>query len=629
MATIAATTIQTRKQLEESILQDFYNNRIDLDAASYSSYDEYEKAMRFLFSVLCSWETAEIINLLTHSSSGTKTVSANDVPQFSSFFDAVYTTPKRLLESGQANVSYIDMGKLLFPNAQKEDGAHRKYGENHAKTAALLGLTTVVSYQINLTDFGKVFMSLDSFQQAKIIPALCLKVPILYNFYCCNGQNPASIENDMDSASLTESTKGRRRSNINAMRNVIDQGFYFELIPSSQRLKATRGPISNDRYHQYLTAIRTKPFILLAGISGTGKSRIVRKLAQSSVTQALQTEYDPNSVANGFNRWNLHKPANFELIQVKPNWHNSMDVVGYKSNIGGSHYEFTPFIKFVARAWLHQEIPFFLCLDEMNLAPVEQYFAEFLSAIESRSIENNNYMTDPIVKPFDSFNTINSNGISDGLSDKMVNELIGALDTPVKTDIANQFKTKGLTLPKNLIIMGTVNMDETTFSFSRKVLDRAMSIVMNEVNFDDFISGRTENDVPIMSNADIKRIIDRPIQGISAPNNQASDVKVFLDAINAKEMLGSTPFKLGYRAINEALLYVSAASEFGVSDTTLALDQFTMMKILSRIEGDKRSIGNLLNDLQEVIDESYTESYAKLKQMEKTLNESQFVSYWT
>ena len=95
------------------------------------------------------------------------------------------------------------------------------------------------------------------------------------------------------------------------------------------------------RTQTFLAALRTKPFMLLAGISGTGKSRIVRKLAQASVNEELQSFYDPKSVASGFDRWKLHKPANFELIQVKPNWHNSLEVVGYKSNIGGAHYEFT------------------------------------------------------------------------------------------------------------------------------------------------------------------------------------------------------------------------------------------------------------------------------------------------
>lgn len=379
----------------------------------------------------------------------------------------------------------------------------------------------------------------------------------------------------------------------------------------------------------YLSALRTKPFMLLAGISGTGKSRIVRKLAQASVTEELQKKYDPKSVENGFDRWQLHKPANFELIQVKPNWHNSLEVVGYKSNIGGPHYEFTPFVEFVARAWKHQDVPFFLCLDEMNLAPVEQYFAEFLSAIESRSIENGEYETDPIIKPFSEFDTRDDNGnVTDKLSDRMIAKLIGKLDTQTKSDLADRFRTKGLTLPKNLLVLGTVNMDETTFSFSRKVLDRAMSIVMNDVEYDKFFTGETENDMAEFDDATKELLIDRPIRGLEAENNGAEQVEQYLTAIN--EVLNETPFKLGYRAANEALLYVSAAHQFdGSIDVNAALDEFTLMKILSRIEGDKRSIENLLDDLQHVINESYPASNKKLVQMAKTLQNKQFVSYWT
>ena len=126
--------------------------------------------------------------------------------------------------------------------------------------------------------------------------------------------------------------------------------------------------------------------MLLAGISGTGKSRIVRKLAQATNTKVYENEAD---------RWNDNRPDNFELIQVKPNWHNSMDVVGFYSNIS-KKYEFTPFVEFIVKAWQHTDTPYFLCLDEMNLAPVEEYFAEFLSAIESRSVdEKGHYTTDP------------------------------------------------------------------------------------------------------------------------------------------------------------------------------------------------------------------------------------------
>lgn len=353
--------------------------------------------------------------------------------------------------------------------------------------------------------------------------------------------------------------------------------------------------ITDNKQINYLTALRTKPFMLLAGISGTGKSRIVRKLAQATVTEELQRAngYTGEDFAN--DRWTLHSPANFELIQVKPNWHNSMDVIGYLSNIPSPHYVFTPFIEFIVKAWQHPEVPFFLCLDEMNLAPVEEYFAEFLSAIESRSFEGGEYMTDPIIKPFNSF--------GEDVAKMMVNTLFPNFTAADKNSflgkIVDHLETKGLTLPKNLIVIGTVNMDETTFSFSRKVLDRAMSVEMNEVNYDSFLNDTTDDDLKAIvqafeknDDADLNALlVDRHIEAKEIIDELGDDAKFAIDylkRINA--LLEGTPFKLGYRAANEALIYLQASQEFGQTDRIAALDNFTLMKILSRIEGDESKL---------------------------------------
>ena len=361
-----------------------------------------------------------------------------------------------------------------------------------------------------------------------------------------------------------------------------------------EKAKISLNNVSNTFLH-YFTALRTKPFMLLAGISGTGKSRIVRKLAQATVTEELQKAegYKGTDFAN--DRWTLHSPANFELIQVKPNWHNSMDVIGYLSNIPSPHYVFTPFIEFIVKAWQHPEVPFFLCLDEMNLAPVEEYFAEFLSAIESRSFEGEEYLTDPIIKPFNSF--------GEYVAKTMVNTLFpnftaGDTESAI-TKVIKHFRTKGLTLPKNLIVIGTVNMDETTFSFSRKVLDRAMSIEMNEVNYDSFLTDTTDDDLKTIvkafeenEDADLNvLLVDRHIEAREIIDDLGDDARFAIDylkRINA--LLEGTPFKLGYRAANEALIYLQASYEFGQTDRIAALDNFTLMKILSRIEGDETKL---------------------------------------
>ena len=393
-----------------------------------------------------------------------------------------------------------------------------------------------------------------------------------------------------------------------------DREFFFERFGGN--LKVTK----ENKQQSYLTAIRTKPFLLLAGISGTGKSRIVRKLAQATD--------DIDAFANDVERFSCHSPANFCLIQVKPNWHNSMDVVGFKSNIGkdGEHYEYTPFIEFIGKAWQNLNTPFFLCLDEMNLAPVEEYFAEFLSAIESRSIDaKGSYETDPIIKPFKDF--------GDKVAFEMIKHLIG--EDTLDSDLAKRLYYKGLTLPQNLIVMGTVNMDDTTFSFSRKVLDRAMSIEMNEVSYDDFISGASENDIPTLTALN-SLLINRPIKAQSVKDEDSYKVIDFLKNIN--EILEGTPYKLGYRAANEALLYVASAKAFGNGNLASALDDFTLMKILSRIEGDdsklKTAAGkDLLEELMDLLNSTFedgadSKSKAKLNQMINILRREHFVSFW-
>ncbi len=378
---------------------------------------------------------------------------------------------------------------------------------------------------------------------------------------------------------------------FNKFKNVVDLVIDSDFVPINGRSQ-----YPNDL--PYITAIRTKPFLLLAGISGTGKSRIVRKLAQATVTKELQQKYDRDYKGSDFesDRWELHSPANFKLIQVKPNWHNSMDVVGYLTNIPEPHYVFTPFVEFIVRAWLNQDVPFFLCLDEMNLAPVEEYFAEFLSAIESRATENNEYVTDPIIKPFDEFGSFkNKDGVEVKISDQMVRTLFpnfnaSNVGSPMEK-VVKHFRGKGLTLPKNLIVIGTVNMDETTYSFSRKVLDRAMSFEMNDVNYSKFLAGTTDDELKKlkeeMGNDLSKLLIDRPIEAKEVIADLGFDAKTvvnYLEKVN--KLLNGTPFKLGYRAANEAMLYVMAARETKLGDVYSSLNDFTLMKILSRFEGD-------------------------------------------
>jgi hypothetical protein len=202
----------------------------------------------------------------------------------------------------------------------------------------------------------------------------------------------------------------------------------------------------------------------------------------------------------------------------------------------------------------------------------------------------------------------------------------------------NKLRQKGLTLPKNLIVMGTVNMDETTFSFSRKVLDRAMSIEMNKVNYTDFLVGKTEEDINCLTTIN-GLLVDRPTSAQQVKNDIDGEAVIrYLSKVN--DLLDGTPFKLGYRAANEAMLYVAADKELGANDVKTALDDFTLMKILSRIEGDDEKLvtkqGNkLLDALVDLLRQedmlgtvAGSKSLVKLNNMSRSLERDHFVSFW-
>lgn len=359
---------------------------------------------------------------------------------------------------------------------------------------------------------------------------------------------------------------------------------------------------SNDdnAYKEILCAIKTKHFILLAGISGTGKSRLVRTLAYKTCSKEEL-------------RANPKKPGNFELIPVRPNWHDSSELMGYVSRINGEKYITTSFLQFIAKAWKNLDVPFLLCLDEMNLAPVEQYFAEYLSIIETRQVQGENIGTDYIISKA-SFE--NHALYSQLLADLSLDE--------------NEF-SEGISIPNNLVVIGTVNMDETTHSFSRKVVDRAMTFEMNNV---DLTAGldNTKNDWSYPETfISSKEVIGDFTSGAEVVNQFVESKKVIDFLINLNTELEGTPFKIAYRVRDEFLIYCYFASlnQTNSNWLTNALDEMTSMKILSRIEGDETKTGSVLSNLQRVLTTDYKKSNTKLKEMEARLSTSGYTSFWS
>ena len=418
----------------------------------------------------------------------------------------------------------------------------------------------------------------------------------------------------------------RDDSKYSLLVELFDEGEKHMMVSATMGKQPENTEMISANYRPYITAIKSKPFLLLAGISGTGKSRIVRELARAC-WEADSEEYK------------AQKPKNFVMIQVKPNWHDSSELIGYVSRVSGDPvYVAGDFLKFIAKAWENLDVPHFLCLDEMNLAPVEQYFAEYLSVIESRKNKDGEIVTDAIIEK---------------CAEQWFYDLTAKLTT--NDDVRTRFMNEGITIPKNLIVVGTVNMDETTFSFSRKVLDRAMTIEMNEVDLEGGLDKKYES----IGKLGAAELIGNAVEGVDvyADNKGVCDKVInYLKAINGE--LEGTPFKVAYRTRNEFLLYVVNNLPYNKDENgediaqevvmARALDEITCMKILSRIEGDTEKIGDLLDRLKEVIKKQlneissgkeysgtkdkegteYSVSLAKLKEMKLRLK-SGYTSFWS
>ncbi|GBO47967.1 MrcB family domain-containing protein [Pectobacterium versatile] len=383
-----------------------------------------------------------------------------------------------------------------------------------------------------------------------------------------------------DSIPSDEILKNDLYSLLKFYREIEGMEFEMQDIPAKEKLS---GP---DRD----TTPLPKPFLLLAGISGTGKSRFVRE--QAEATGSRQETYC--------------------LVSVRPDWHEPSDLLGYTTRLNNNaEYVITDVLQFIVKAWktiaetgvqiagnktsgnrndLQAIPPYWLCLDEMNLAPVEQYFADYLSILETREWEWADdaftYQCDPLLKA----------SVIQSLSDDKRNELCKKLKLDPTSALWLEFSKHGIGIPFNLLVAGTVNMDETTHGFSRKVIDRALSFDFGDFfpnDFNEYFSPTVASKkltYPIYSSA-VKNKERLPV--IDADGKASIQ---FLHALNT--VLDNTPFKLAYRALNELLLSVISHQPEDEMQLQAVWDDFLMCKLLPRIEGDSDKLA------QHDIDES-------------------------
>ncbi|ASP38991.1 restriction endonuclease [Bacterioplanes sanyensis] len=344
----------------------------------------------------------------------------------------------------------------------------------------------------------------------------------------------------------------------------------------------------------YLTLIRTNDLIILAGDSGSGKTNLVQSFAKA---------------IGGVSK----------IIPVKPNWTSSEDLLGYYNPLE-KKYLATPFLEALNEAKQNPNIPYFICLDEMNLARVEYYFADFLSKLEERNEQPTIqlYSDDEAAHVLAELKGVVSiisnaqekfskNGIVDfvalmqdeeinaeikrafGFSDKdslikyhgdIRRMLAGVLGTP-----------SSITIPANVRIIGAINIDETTHYLSPKILDRAHVMKFRSPLLTDWDAIFDEIDSYGLDDVTLPLVFDIAELGERAPYpkfERSNDFCEFFTTLN-REVFDLLGVEFGMRTIRQGLNYVNLFSDVN-DNKSLAINNFILHKVLPKFtfDGDKQ-----------------------------------------
>jgi len=283
----------------------------------------------------------------------------------------------------------------------------------------------------------------------------------------------------------------------------------------------------------YLLALKTKPFVILTGITGTGKTKLAQEVAE------YYSKGDPS-------RW--------AFVPVRPDWSDNQGLLGFY-NLITQRYEPTELLKLILRAADDLENPYFLILDEMNLAKVEYYFSDFLSCLESG---------EPIL-----------------LHDQPE-------DLPFSDGEREYLIPSRLNIPENLFITGTVNVDETTYMFSPKVLDRAFTLEFDQVDAPAYLgleSALPPDGLRLSSDFTLLPREQASKQHAEGLSKQTRELLVKLE-----ELLALYHLHFGYRVINEISLYLANARAFVGEDSLTeqtAFDLCLLSKVFPKLHGNR------------------------------------------
>lgn len=341
----------------------------------------------------------------------------------------------------------------------------------------------------------------------------------------------------------------------------------------------------------FVTALRTKPFLILAGISGTGKTKLPQLIAEATGVEVV-------------------------IVAVRPDWTDSSDLLGYERLNG----QFVPghLLTLCERAMRTPDTQYFFVLDEMNVARVEYYFAEVLSAMENRR-------------------RIDHRIISEPLSRNAPKEVAGW---------SKAVEWNAVYLPTNVSIIGTVNMDETTHGFSRKVLDRAFVLELSEVDLSDYGSTSDGKLVPANWGSSAWQPPYLRLADVAEPQSNRAVVEAVNALVRANESLQQAQLQVGFRVRDEVALFclnaMGSKEHFVDRDETVIapLDLCLSMKILPRLQGGGARLRDVLKDLESWTAPTQTDSaesespagfrrtHERVRLMQERLDQTGFTSYW-
>ena len=352
----------------------------------------------------------------------------------------------------------------------------------------------------------------------------------------------------------------------------------------------------------FYASLRAKPFVIVTGLSGTGKTKLCELFPKAACE-------DPDK--------------QFIRIPVRPDWNDDRFLLGF-FNLLTERYHYEPFLDFVMTASGDVTRPYFVCLDEMNLAHVEYYFSSFLSGMESfdRLIPLHDFPSADEVENLDSREL-------DEFCDRFkIKASTKRNKRDALKDIFRGIPPRQLKIPPNLFFTGTVNIDETTYLFSPKVLDRANVIEFMKVDItkregadalglqrDEIFHGVFKRQFVSFSEEDYKKWLDEHWHEI---------VEERLAVIHG--ILENSSLHFGYRTRDEILRFLYCSRY--ILKLQDALDFQIKQKILPKIKGPTTIRDTVLKFWEKLAEWGYSRSLEKLNKMVEKLDEQGFTSYF-